>query len=337
MTGRTWEDYVKQAVLHRGGMTRSTTSPEARTAIANRAFPHARISEALRGDGPQSVLDEREELGRAALPAGGIAMSARDLAQWLKIQLDQGAIPGGGRLFSEAQAREMWEPVTPMPATRWPGELALADAKQTAYALGWTVEDYRGHRLVWHNGAVFGSIAAVAILPDQDVGIAIVVNSEEGALRRGLMYELLDHYIDQPFHDWPAKLDAYLAASRERGRAAMAAIKEAPAPVGPSLPLTNYAATYRDPWYGDIKVENRGDGLWINFTTTPRMEGRLVHYQYDTFRTEFTDPALEPALVTFQLDAQGKVQRATMQPASPLADFSYNYGDLDLIPVKDGK
>jgi hypothetical protein len=117
----------------------------------------------------------------------------------------------------------------------------------------------------------------------------------------------------------------------------MAAIKEAPAPVGPSLPLTNYAATYRDPWYGDIEVENRGDGLWINFTTTPRMEGRLVHYQYDTFRTEFTDPALEPALVTFQLDAQGNVQRATMQPASPLADFSYNYGDLDLIPVKDGK
>jgi hypothetical protein len=67
------------------------------------------------------------------------------------------------------------------------------------------------------------------------------------------------------------------------------------------------------------------------------MEGPLVHHQYDTFRTELTDKQLENALMTFQLDAQGKIERAKMVAASPLADFSYDYQDLDLRPVGDAQ
>ncbi|RIV84995.1 serine hydrolase [Aurantiacibacter zhengii] len=335
VTGQTWEEYVKAEVLDRGGMTSSTTSYAMRYAEDNRALGHARVNGRVRGDGPLSVLDEDEQLGAAALPAGGIAMSANDLAQWLKIQLAHGALPGGGRLFSEETAREMWQPVTVMPTTTWPGDLAVANADYTAYALGWTVEDYRGHRLVWHNGAVFGSIAAVALLPDENVGLAIVVNAEEGALRRGLMYELLDHYIDAPFHDWPAKFDGFIADMQSRGIAAVSAIADDPADVGPSLTRTAYAGTYRDPWYGDVVVSERDGGLWVDFATTPDMQGPLVHYQYDTFVTQFTDSGIEPALVTFQLDAEGQVERVKMAAASPIADFSFNYHDLDLRPVRE--
>jgi hypothetical protein len=46
---------------------------------------------------------------------------------------------------------------------------------------------------------------------------------------------------------------------------------------------------------------------------------------------------LENALVTFQLDAHGNVERAKMVAASPLADFSYDYQDLDLRPVGDAQ
>lgn len=334
VTGRTWEDYVAKDVLKRGGMNTATSSYETRYATRNRAMPHARTAGVIRGDGPNQVLDERDELGRAAMPAGGIAMSANDLAQWLTIQLEQGAMPGGGRLYSEATAAEMWKPVTPMPITAWPGDLAPATSRFSAYGLGWDVEDYKGARLIWHNGAVFGAIAVVALLPDQDVGFAIVINSEESALRRGLMYELLDHYLDQPRYDWTAKFDTFVKQRLEGGKAALAEIKDQPAKVGPTLPSTRYAGTFRDPWYGDVVVSERDGGLWINFTTTPRMEGRLVHYQYDTFRTEFTDKGIEPALVTYQLDAKGGIDRVKVAPASPLADFSFNYRDLDLVPVE---
>ena len=50
--------------------------------------------------------------------------------------------------------------------------------------------------------------------------------------------------------------------------------------------------------------------------------------------TRFDDKTIEPAYVSFGLDADGKVERVTMKPASPIADFSYDYQDLLFTPVK---
>ena len=51
------------------------------------------------------------------------------------------------------------------------------------------------------------------------------------------------------------------------------------------------------------------------------------------FQVRWDDRAIEPAYVSFALDAQGQVDRITMQPVSPLADFSYDYQDLLFKPV----
>src|SRR3546814_7814045 len=92
----------------------------------------------------------------------------------------------------------------------------------------------------------------------------------------------------------------------------------------------------RDPWYGDIVIASTAKGLTIDFTSTPLMTGRLKHWQYDSFVTDFDDPAIEPAYVTFALDADGKITRVMMKPVSKIADFSWDYQDLDLKPVEDG-
>ena len=107
-----------------------------------------------------------------------------------------------------------------------------------------------------------------------------------------------------------------------------------PAKVGPSLPPEGFAGTYLDPWYGKLVVGRDAKGLTVDFTTTPRMTGRLEHYQYDSFVTRFDDPGIEPAYVTFSIDASGKVERVTMKPVSPTADFSFDYQDLQFVPAK---
>jgi CubicO group peptidase (beta-lactamase class C family) len=336
VSGKTWEEFMTREVLGRGGMKTATATYEARWATPDRAFPHARIGGVVRGDGPNSVLDEREELGRAAMPAGGLALSAKDLAQWLKIQLGHGALPGGGRLFSEAQAAEMWKGATLQPITQYPGSLAPLTPKFSSYALGWEVEDYKGAQIISHGGGVFGSITHIILLPDQEIGIAVVVNSEEVALLRGVAHMLVDHYLGLPAQDWPARCGEFMDKRIAGGKAALAGAKAAPAKVGPSLSLERYAGTYRDPWYGDVAVTGSAEGLRIDFRSTPRMAGKLVHWQYDTFVTRFDDKAIEPAYVTFALDADGKVARVSMKAESPIADFSYDYHDLDLRPVAEG-
>lgn len=54
------------------------------------------------------------------------------------------------------------------------------------------------------------------------------------------------------------------------------------------------------------------------------MSGRLAHFQYDSFVTRRTDTSIGPAYVTYGLDADGHVDRVTMKPFSPLANFSFD-------------
>ena len=119
------------------------------------------------------------------------------------------------------------------------------------------------------------------------------------------------------------------AAAKEVQKAATT-----PARVGPSLPLDRYAGDYTDPWYGTIKVRRSGQGLTIAFPHSKGMDGPLTHHQYDTFRMNPSLKWIEPAFVTFSLDADGKVDRVTMKPVSPLADFSFDYQDLLFTPAK---
>jgi CubicO group peptidase (beta-lactamase class C family) len=334
VSGQTWEDYMREHVLARAGMTNSTSDNDRRFATANRGFPHARTTARVRGVGPLQPLDERDELGRAASPAGGLAVSANDMGKWLTLQLARGKLPGGGTLFSEAAHAEMWKPQVVMTSSRRSEELKLAESMFETYALGWRVHDYRGTKLVSHGGAVFGFQAVVVLVPDRNLGFAVEINSEDGEIILGLMYELLDHYLGFAPYQWPEKFSAYKQERLAQAMKALEAPEAKPARVGPSLPLERYAGIYADPWYGNIDVAIRNRALTIDFKSTPRMGGRLEHWQYDTFITRFDDKNIEPAYVTFGLDADGRVERVTMKPVSPLADFSYDYADLLFKPQK---
>jgi CubicO group peptidase (beta-lactamase class C family) len=333
VTGQTWEAYTTERLFRRAGMAVTTSDSAPRYATVNRAYPHARLNGGLRGAGDVERLDERDELGRNAAPAGGIASSAGDMARWIQIQLAQGTLPGGGRLWSEAQAREMWKPVVLQPISDPPASLALTKPNFDTYALGWDVSDYRGAKIVSHGGAVFGFLTTVVLIPEKNIGFAVMINSEDGHLIRGIMYELMDHYLGLPRTDWPERWAAVAKGRVAAGLQALKAVQAKPAKVGPSLPLTRYAGDYTDPWYGNIAVRRAGGRLSIDFKSTPRMSGPLEHWQYDTFITRFTDKSIEPAYVTFGLDADGKVERVTMKPVSPLADFSYDYQDLLFTPA----
>jgi CubicO group peptidase (beta-lactamase class C family) len=338
VSGETWERFVAEHVLKPAGMLHSTSDNDARFANEDRAQPHARMNGGLRGIGEQSRLDERDELGRNSAPAGGLAISANDMARWLLIQLDKGALPAsGGRLFSEAAHEQMWQPEILQPISARPDVLKLTLPMFNTYALGWDVRDYRGAKIVWHGGAVFGFLAAVVLIPEKHVGFSIFINSEDGEIINGLMYELLDHYLGQPAHDWPAK---FITVKKQRLDDALKAYKSvaaSPANIGPSLALARYVGTYADPWYGNIEIAEGKGILTIDFKSTPRMAGTLEHWQYDSFITRFNDKAIEPAYVTFGLDADGKVERVTLKAVSPLADFSYDYQDLLFKPIETPK
>ena len=333
VSGQTYESYLRQHVYKPAGLLTATSDEPSRLATANRAFPHGRIGGPVRGRGPLQPLDETDQLGAASTPAGLLAMSANDLAKWITIQLAHGRLTDGGRLYSEASGIEMWTPQTIEPIGPVPPGFEATKPMFKAYALGWEVAEYGGAKIISHSGGVFGFITMVVLIPDRNVGFAITMNAEEGAVRRGLTYELIDHYLGRPYVDWAARYKQLLTTMLANAKAAVEAKAAVPAKIGPSLPLDRYAGSYKDPWYGRITLSRSKTGLAIDFNESPRMGGPLVHYQYDTFIARFTDRNIEPAYVTFRIGPEGKVERITMKPVSPTADFSFNYQDLDFTPI----
>ncbi|MGH8187749.1 MAG: serine hydrolase [Steroidobacteraceae bacterium] len=332
----TWENVVRQRVLAPLQMEHTSTSSVTPPG-ANKGWPHGRVSTEMRGAGPITPLATQMSFDNSA-PAGALNASIGDVARWLELQLGRGLDPRTNvRLYSEAQAREMWTSQTLIPVPQNPKPLALAQANFRAYALGWSYSDYRGQPIIAHGGGVLGSVALVLIVPGKDVAFAIMTNSEETSALAAIQYRLLDHYLGVSSPDWIGTLHEVRKARIAKGQEALAAsVAAAPAQSGkgPSLSPEKYAGRYRDDWYGHVTIANGAAGLSISFEHSPAFAGKLEHVQYDTFRTRWTDRTLEDAYVTFSLQPDGSIGTMTMKAISPLADFSFDFHDLLFKPVR---
>jgi len=327
VSGESWEDFVQSRILAKAGMTSSNVRHSAAAAGGNVATPHARVDGRVR---PIAPFDSDN-----TNPAGGINSCADDMARWLNVQLAQGALPDGSRLFSEATARQLTAMVTPIGIGEPRPELKDIQPSFNGYGLGFGLRDYRGHKLVTHTGGLPGYVSRVAMIPDLRLGVAILTNQEAGEAFDSVANHVLDFYLGAPPRDWIAALKAL--EDSERSGAAAADRKTAgdrDVRSGPSLPLPRYAGTYRDAWYGDVTIRQSNGALTIQFDHTPALSGTLEHWQHDAFVARWTDRELRAdAFITFALQPDGSIESARMRAVSPETDFSFDFQDLLLRPV----
>jgi len=343
VSGKTWEDFVQTRVFNPLGMTDSV--PLARLADpAKSALPHGRVGPPLRYQGEmtqiaQSIAEVWNWDNAAA--AGGICASPRDWAKWMALRLNNGALPDGTRLFSEAVAREMYKPNILVSNSEGPTAALPNRAIASTYAMGLQVQDYRGERVATHGGGSPGGISSTVLITARKIGISIFTNAEESALLRALRSGLTDIAMGKVDIDWIADSKRIEAEGIEKSlKAAVEIDAKQAAGAKPSLALDAYGGTWRDPWYGDIviapKTEGRGrnrkSGLWVSFTHTPALKGWLEPYDGETFRTRFPDKREEDAFFTFEIE-NGRPVRATLKGVSPDIDFSYDYQNLRLTKV----
>jgi CubicO group peptidase (beta-lactamase class C family) len=328
ISGRTWEDFVATRILARVGMTGSNVRHSAAAAGGNVATPHAPVDGKVRSIRPFESDNTN--------PAGGINSSAEDMAKWLRVQLAGGKLADGSRLFSAQTARQLTSIVTPIPIGDPPPELPALKMNFHGYALGFDIRDYRGHKIIMHTGGLPGYVSRVAMIPDLNVGVAVLTNQESGEAFDSIAYRVLDHYLGAPAFDW---IDGYIK-TRARAAAAVAQAEgqgaaSRDAASRPSLPLPKYAGTYRDAWYGDVTVAEDGGKLVMRFSHTPALAGDLEHWQHDTFIARWRDRELRAdAYVTFALNPDGSIDQVKMRAVSRATDFSFDFQDLLLRPVR---
>jgi CubicO group peptidase (beta-lactamase class C family) len=326
VTGKSWEDYIREKILLPLGMNTSNLSTNAFRPGDDYASPHSRL------DGNLQVIPF-QDLDNAA-PAGAINSSVAEMSKWIQLQLNHGKFPGrDDRLFSERQSREMWTAQTLTPIGSGDSPLAVLRPKFSAYALGWGVRDYQGRRLVSHSGGVSGFVTRVMLVPEENLGIVILTNAEQGGAFESILFHVLDSYFGLPPSEWTTAFKAAADQQEQEAKKVMAESGKGRATNSkPSLPLEKYAGIYNDAWYGPVTVRHSNGALVFSMDHTPKAVADLQHWQYDTFKAHWRDRTIEDAFVTFTLNPDGTIDHFTMAAVSPLADFSFDYQDLYFKP-----
>jgi len=317
LTGKSWDEVMRDRIFTPLGMTATNTSVTELDRLPNVATPHEEVDDTVRVV-PWHNIDN-------IAPAGSINSNVVDMAQWVRFQL-AGGKAGGKQLLSAAAFDETHKPQTILPL-EGPWKLMMQDAHFGTYGMGWLVHDYAGRKVVEHGGNIDGMHALVALLPEERTGLVVLTNLGGNFLTYALMYRVFDAYLKRPQKDWSATL---LKGFKELMDQAKTEEKNREAKrirgTSPSLPLERYAGTYVDSMYGEATVRAEGPKLVLRYGT---MTGDLEHWQHDTFRSRWRQRHQGKTLVTFDLDADSKVDEMKVQD---LADFTRKPEVTDTTP-----
>jgi CubicO group peptidase (beta-lactamase class C family) len=298
-SGMPWDEFMKTRIFRPLAMTRTVVS-DAEWNAADHATGH-------QYDWKTGRLAPQRPIDTTTIGAGGaIKSSASDMANWLRFQLTNGAF----NLVQLVDPAAIEETKTPNTVIRMEGLTREANTETNvmSYAMGWTVQDYRGELLVSHAGALNGFRTHVDLLPRRSTGFVIMTNVGRGLSLVSMRNSLADLLSGKPGRDWNAY---YLMVDRradEKGEAEKEARNAKRIPdTTPSRPLEQYAGEYESPAYGIAKVSVVDGHLVLQWS---RMTIPLTHFHYDVFNalSEYDDVDEQ---VTFTLGAEREVKMLT--------------------------
>jgi CubicO group peptidase (beta-lactamase class C family) len=269
--GKPWEELAAERLYKPLGMQSTSSRFDDFASSANRARLHVLI------DGKWVARYTRNP--DAQSPAGGVSSTARDLAQWMRLQLGNGKFEGHQLINADAVA----DTHRPVIVSRAPADPAKDRAG--LYALGWGVNyDDKGRVLLSHSGAFsYGAATTVILIPSEELGITILTNAAPMGVPEALANSFIDlaHYgkIEK---DWFATFKEAFDAMLKALAGDQADYSRPPAQPLPPLPADAYAGTYRNEYFGDIDISVK-DG-WLVLQAGPQKTlHTLTHYDRDVF------------------------------------------------------
>ncbi|HEX5731621.1 MAG TPA: serine hydrolase [Blastocatellia bacterium] len=295
-SGKNWDEFVRQRIFTPLGMSSSSTSITALKTEANVASPHTKLDDKVQPI-PWRKIDN---IG----PAGSINSNVTDMAQWVRLHLNQGTFKNE-RILSSGAVKEMHMPQTVM---RLEGlsEKIHSETHFMTYGLGWFLQDYRGRKIVHHGGNIDGMSALVAMIPEEKLGVVMLTNMNGTSIPTAIMYRVFDAFLQAPQKDWSAELLKIVKSAQEQAATVEKKLEtDRVKGTNPSLALAKYAGTYANEMYGEAKVKEQNGKLIVEYS--PAMTGELEHWHFDTFRTTLRERHLGKPFVTFALNSSGKV------------------------------
>ena len=252
-------------------------------------------------------------------PAGGVTSSARDLGQWLRLQLANGTYASKPIINASALA-ETHNPII----NRGPDYLTGAP---TFYGLGYNIDFHpSGKILTGHGGAFSAGARSIAQFSLADnLGIAVLSNAWPSGIPEAAASAFFDYiYYGHATRDWLTDWDDVFFGFTADIPVAAAAFANPPANASAALPLAAYAGTYHNEYVGYAYVNITNNGT-LSVILGPSSGGTsagpgggisyaLRHWDRDVFTyIPYLDSPTAPVTATFEVGVDGRAESVTLE------------------------
>ena len=305
ITGKSWEEKIKERIFKPLGMSRSSVSYEDWMKTADIAVGYT-----VRNDSLIDKLDYYKINGMA--PAGSIASSVNDMSKWVITWISGGKYNGVEILPAGYAAEAISSQMVingALPTSEQP------DVYFATYGFGWFLSSYRGHYRVEHGGNIDGFSASTSFFPTDSIGIVVLCNQDGSTVPSIVRNLVADKLLGLKYVDWTTKV----LQEKEKGRQAAkeaekTKVKDTTAHYPATHPLADYTGSFENRGYGKIQLQIVHDPLMSVRTFRP------VYYQHKTYdifnlvvknKHGFDTSDVTPA--RFEMDNGGKVNQLVIE------------------------
>ena len=174
-----WDDFIAGRIFAPLGMKSSSL-----TLSAKDRAPDSASGYELDDKTKRSIRMQAADLDPIA-PAGSINSTARDMAEWLRLMI-AGGVWNGKRLVSEKGYQELLT-----------SQINIVPGFD--YGLGWYLDDWKGHRSIFHGGNIAGFSTQVAFLSDEKLGFVLLTNQDRaGPTLQAALETIYSNLVETP-------------------------------------------------------------------------------------------------------------------------------------------
>lgn len=269
ITGKSWEENIKDRFFKPLGMTRSNVSIKELEKSSNAAIGYK-----LKNDSIITRMDYYHIAGMS--PAGSINSSANEMSNWLITWINKGKFKDQQIIpepyIDEAISSQMVVGGG-LPDTEFP------DMHLSNYGYAWFLSSYRGHYRVQHGGSIDGFSANVAFFPSDSIGIVVLTNQNGSAVPRLVRNTVADRMLKTQKTDWlnryvEKKSDAKKEEDKTESKSSKIETSK------PSHNNVEYTGTYSNKAYGTFTITHKNDSL---FSELNNIKQYVNHRNYDLF------------------------------------------------------
>ncbi len=303
-TGKSWSEFIREHIFLPLGMSRTITSTAEMKAATNISSAHTIVDDVIK----KIAWGKLDNMA----PAGSIFSSISDMSKWVQMQL------GNGK-FND----NMIIPFSAIQQTRTPNSILgnggheFNKAHFALYGLGWFLEEYNGRKIVAHTGGVNGFVSSVALVPEENLGIVVLTNTDANNFYEALRLEIMDAYMDLPYRNYSGHYQEGQKSGDMQRLTEIGKKKDTIAmKLKTDVSLAALSGTYKHSIYGNMTISIKEGKAVAIFQHHKGRFATLESLGGSRFLATFNDPLFGVKVWPVQVQ-NGKVKSITVR----VADF----------------